>query len=177
MATTSWVIDPTHTEIQFKVRHLMITHVTGSFGKFNGTADTKDDNFESAQIRFNAEIDSITTSNEQRDGHLKSADFFDSAQFPQLTFVSNKFEKTGGEEYELYGDLTFHGVTKHLKLSVEHGGVIKDPWGNTRTGFTIEGKINRKDFGLVWNSVTDAGGVVLGDEVKINASVQFVKQA
>jgi polyisoprenoid-binding protein YceI len=177
MATTKWVLDPTHAEIQFKVRHLMITNVTGSFGKFDASVETTDDNFDTAKIRFSAEVDSITTNNEQRDGHLKSADFFETGKYPTLSFVSTKFEKVAGEDYTLYGDLSFHGVTKNIKLNVEHGGVIKDPWGNTRTGFTVEGKINRKDYGLVWNAATEAGGVVLGEDVKLHASVEFVKQA
>ena len=177
MATTKWILDPTHSVVQFKIRHLMITHVTGSFGKFNADVETTGENFETAKISFSAEVDSITTNNEQRDGHLKSADFFEIGKYPTLTFVSTKFEKIPGEEYHLYGDMSFHGVTKNIKLQVEHGGVIKDPWGNTRTGFTLEGKINRKDFGLVWNAATEAGGVVVGDEVKLHASVEFVKQA
>ena len=155
----------------------MITNVTGSFGKFDASVETTDDNFDTAKIRFSAEVDSITTNNEQRDGHLKSADFFETGKYPTLSFVSTKFEKVAGEDYTLYGDLSFHGVTKNIKLNVEHGGVIKDPWGNTRTGFTVEGKINRKDYGLVWNAATEAGGVVLGEDVKLHASVEFVKQA
>jgi polyisoprenoid-binding protein YceI len=177
MATTKWTLDPAHAEIQFKVRHLMIAHVTGSFGKFDAAIETTDENFDTSKISFSAEVDSITTNNEQRDGHLKSADFFESSKFPTLTFVSTKFEKVSGEEYVLYGDLTFHGVTKNVKLQVEHGGVIKDPWGNTRTGFTVEGKINRKDYGLVWNAATEAGGVVLGEDIKLHANVQFIKAA
>ena len=177
MATTKWALDPTHAEIQFKIRHLMITNVTGSFGKFDASVETTDDNFDTAKINFSAEVHSITTNNEQRDGHLKSADFFEASKHPTLTFVSTKFEKVSGEDYILYGDLTFHGVTKNIKLNVEHGGVIKDPWGNTRTGFTVEGKISRKDFGLVWNAATEGGGFVVGDEVKLHASVEFVKAA
>jgi polyisoprenoid-binding protein YceI len=177
MINTKWVLDPTHSEIQFKVRHLMITNVTGSFGKFNANVETAGENIETAKISFTAEVDSITTNNIQRDGHLKSADFFEISKFPVLTFVSTKFEKASGEEFILTGDLTFHGITKNIKLKVEHGGIIKDPWGNTRTGFTIEGKINRKDYGLVWNAATEAGGLVVGDEVKLHASVEFVKQA
>jgi len=176
MATTKWILDPTHSEIQFKIRHLMITHVTGSFSKFSADVETDGENFETARISFAAEVDSITTNNEQRDGHLKSADFFESSKHPKLTFVSAKLERVTGEEYSLTGAMSFHGVTKNIKLHVEHGGVIKDPWGNTRTGFTIEGKINRKDFGLVWNAATEAGGVVLSDDVKIHASAEFVKQ-
>jgi len=177
MATTLWTIDKTHSEIQFKIRHLMITHVTGSFGRFDATIETTDDNFDTAKINFSAEVDSITTNNEQRDGHLKSADFFEISKYPTLLFVSTKFENISGEEYNLYGDMTFHGVTKNIKLQVEHGGVIKDPWGMTRTGFSIEGKINRKDFGLTWNAATEAGGVVLSEDVKLHANVEFVKQA
>ncbi len=177
MASTKWILDPTHAEIQFKVRHLMITHITGSFGKFNADVETEGENFETAKVSFTAEVDSITTNNEQRDGHLKSADFFETSKYPVLTFTSTKLERITGEEYTLYGAMTFHGITKNINLHVIHGGVIKDPWGNTRTGFTVEGKINRKDFGLVWNAATEAGGVVVGDEVKIHVSVEFVKQA
>jgi polyisoprenoid-binding protein YceI len=177
MASAKWILDPTHAEIQFKVRHLMITHITGSFGKFSAEVETEGENFETAKASFTAEVDSITTNNEQRDGHLKSADFFESSKFPLLTFTSSKLERISGEEYTLYGAMSFHGITKNIKLHVEHGGIIKDPWGNTRTGFTLDGKINRKDFGLVWNAATEAGGVVVGDEVKIHVSVEFVKQA
>jgi polyisoprenoid-binding protein YceI len=155
----------------------MITHITGSFGKFSAEVETEGENFETAKASFTAEVDSITTNNEQRDGHLKSADFFESSKFPLLTFTSSKLERISGEEYTLYGAMSFHGITKNIKLHVEHGGIIKDPWGNTRTGFTLDGKINRKDFGLVWNAATEAGGVVVGDEVKIHVSVEFVKQA
>ncbi len=175
MATTKWTLDPAHAEIQFKVRHLMISHVTGSFSQFDAAIETTDDNFDTSKISFSAEIDSITTNNEQRDGHLKSADFFESSKFPTLSFVSTKFEKVSGEEYILYGDLNFHGVTKNVKLLVEHGGIIKDPWGNTRTGFTVDGKINRKDYGLAWNAATEAGGVVLGEDIKLHANVEFIK--
>jgi polyisoprenoid-binding protein YceI len=177
MATTKWILDPTHSEIQFKVRHLMITHVTGSFGKFTADLETEGENFETAKVSFTADVDTITTNNEQRDGHLKSADFFETSKFPVLTFVSSRLERISGEEYSLHGAMSFHGITKNITLHVEHGGVIKDPWGSTRTGFSIEGKINRKDFGLVWNAATEAGGVVLSDEVKIHASAEFVKQA
>ena len=177
MTSTKWTLDPTHSEIQFKIRHLMITNVTGSFGKFTADVETEGENFETAKVKFTAEVDSITTNNEQRDAHLKSEDFFETSKYPSLTFVSTKFEKISGEEYKLYGDLTFHGVTKSIKLDVEHGGIIKDPWGNIRTGFTLDGKVYRKDFGLVWNAVTEGGGFVVGDEVKIHASVEFIKQA
>jgi polyisoprenoid-binding protein YceI len=177
MANTKWKLDPTHSEVQFKIRHLMITNVTGSFGKFDAEVETAGQDFEGSKIRFTAEVDSITTNNEQRDAHLKSADFFEISKHPTLLFVSTRMEKLSGEEYTLYGDLTFHGVTKNIKLQVEHGGIINDPWGNVRTGFTIEGKINRKDFGLVWNAATEGGGLVVGEDVKIHVSVEFVKEA
>ena len=175
MATTKWVLDPTHAEIQFKVRHLMITTVTGSFGKFDASFETTDDDLETTKVTFSADVDSITTNNEQRDAHLKSADFFEAGKYPKLTFISTKLERVHGENYVLYGDMSFHGVTRNIKLNVEHGGVIKDPWGNTRTGFAIEGKVSRKDFGLVWNAATEGGGVVVSDEVRIHANVEFVK--
>jgi polyisoprenoid-binding protein YceI len=176
MSHTKWIIDPAHSEIQFTIRHLMITNVTGSFGKFNAEIEGEDQDFSSSKINFTADVDSISTNNEQRDGHLKSADFFDVAKNPTLTFVSTKLAKVSDEKYTLYGNLTMHGVTKPVTLNVEHGGVITDPWGKTRTGFTIEGKINRKEFSLEWNSPTETGGFVLGDDVKLHANVQFVKQ-
>ncbi len=177
MPTTKWALDPTHAEIQFKIRHLMITNVTGSFGKFTAEIETTDEGFDSATIIFSGEINSITTNNEQRDTHLKSPDFFDAPQFPTLAFKSTKLEKVSGDKYLLHGDLIMHGVTRPVKLNVEHGGVIKDPLGLTRTGFTVEGKLNRKEFGLVWNSATETGGVVLSEEVKLHAELEFVKQA
>jgi len=175
MAKIKWSMDPTHSEIQFKVRHLMITNVSGSFGRFSAEVETEGDKIETASVKFIAEVDSITTNNDQRDTHLKSADFFDATNYPELVFVSNGLKKIKDEEYELSGDLTIRGNKKPVKLKVEHGGVIKDPWGNTRTGFTVEGKINRKEFGLVWHGTTETGGLVVADEVRIHASVEFVQ--
>jgi polyisoprenoid-binding protein YceI len=177
MSNIKWNLDPAHAEVQFKVRHLMITTVTGSFGKFDASFETTGDNLETAKVNFSAQVDSITTNNEQRDAHLKSADFFEASKYPVLTFVSTNLERVSGEHYILYGDMSFHGITKNIKLNVEHGGVILDPWGNTRTGFTLEGKVSRKDFGLVWNAATEAGGVVVGDEVKIHVNAEFIKTA
>jgi polyisoprenoid-binding protein YceI len=176
MVTTAWAIDPAHSEIQFKVKHLMITTVTGSFAKFNGTAQTDGDDFQNASISFSAEVASISTNNEQRDGHLKSADFFDAAQFPELSFVSTSMKKTGGDEYTLEGNLTMHGVTKPVTLQVESAGIQKDPWGNTKAGFELSGKLSRKEFGLVWNAPTESGGVLVSDDVKLVMSVQLAKQ-
>ncbi len=174
MATTNWIIDASHSEIQFKVKHLVITTVTGSFQEFSGTVESGD-TFENAKISFEANTASVNTNSEQRDGHLKSGDFFDSEKFPKLTFHATKFTKKG-DDFELVGDLTIKDVTKSVTLAVEHGGTAKDPWGNTKAGFEISGKINRKDFGLIWNAPTEAGGVLVSDEVKLIANVQLLKQ-
>jgi polyisoprenoid-binding protein YceI len=177
MALTNWVIDPTHSEVQFKIKHLMITNITGSFNIFSATVQTEEEDFTKAKISFTADVDSIATGNEQRDGHLKSPDFFDAAKFPQIKFVETKVENVDNDgSYELYGNLTIHGITKNIKLDIEFGGVVEDAYGNTKAGFTINGKINRKDFGLVWNAVTEAGGVVLSDDVRIVSEIQLIKQ-
>lgn len=172
---TQWNLDPTHSDVNFRVKHLVISTVTGSFGKFEATAETEGDNFETAQVRFSADVNSISTNQEQRDGHLKSPDFFDVANFPTLTFVSSSVKKTGEDQYTITGDLSLHGVTKQIELHVEHGGIMKDPYGNIKAGFEVTGKINRKDFGLNWSAVTEAGGIVVSDEVKFSANVQFAK--
>ncbi|MFM2363833.1 MAG: hypothetical protein RLZZ316_2735 [Bacteroidota bacterium] len=175
MAT--YKIDPSHSEIQFKVKHMMITNVNGQFTQFDGslTADAAD--FSDAQINFEAAIDSITTHNEQRDAHLKSADFFNAPEFPKLTFVSSSFKKNTDDNYKLTGVLTIRGISKTVELDVEYGGTMTDPWGQVKAGFEINGKISRKEFDLKWNTVTEAGGVVVGDEVKLHLGVQLVKQA
>lgn len=172
MAITKWSLDPAHSEIQFKVKHLMIATVTGSFTAFDVTAETENDDFMKAKISFTAQSDSINTGNGQRDGHLKSDDFFSAEKFPQI-----KFEATEYKNDDLYGNLTIRDVTKSVKLSVDFGGIAKDGWGNTKAGFSISGKISRKEFGLQWNSVTEAGGVVVGDEVRILGEIQLAKQA
>jgi polyisoprenoid-binding protein YceI len=176
MATTKWVLDPTHAEIQFKVKHLMISTVTGSFREFEGEVETTGDDFTTAKARFSAPIRSISTNNEQRDAHLLAGDFFDAENHPNLTFVSDRLEPVDDENYKVYGTLTIRGVSKPVVLDAELGGVAKDPWGNTRAGFTVTGKINRQDFGVSFSAVTETGGVMLGNEVKLIASVQFVKQ-
>jgi polyisoprenoid-binding protein YceI len=177
MATTKWKIDTAHSEIQFKVKHLMITTVTGHFKKFDLNADTDNDNFATAKkIVFTADINSIDTNNSQRDAHLRSADFFNAEQYGQLRFVGNKYE-AHGDEAKLFGELTIKETTKPIVLNVEHGGIVTDPYGQTKAGFTVNGKISRKEFGLTWNAVTEAGQVVVGDEIKIHAEIQLVKQA
>jgi len=176
MATTKWAIDPTHSEIHFKVKHLMITTVTGSFKNFTAAAETASEDFSNAAISFSADTNSVSTGNEQRDGHLQSADFFDAEKFPTLSFASTSYTKKGDDEFALTGNLTIKDVTKPVTLAVEFGGVAKDPWGNTKAGFTLSGKINRKDFGLNWNAVTEAGGLLVSEEVKISAEIQLVQQ-
>ena len=176
MATTKWILDPSHSEVEFKVKHMMISNVSGEFGKFEASVETEGEDFQTAKVTFTADIDSISTGNDQRDGHLKSPDFFDAAKFPQLKFVATKYENVDNDgSYEIYGDLTIRGVTKKVKLDAEFGGVIKDPWGNTRAGISINGKINRKEFGLAWHAVTEAGGLVVSDDVRIHANLEFVK--
>ena len=178
MATRTWAIDPTHSEVHFKIKHLMITNVTGSFDIFQASVATEDEDFSTAKVNFTADVNSISTGNEQRDEHLKSADFFDAATYPQIKFTAIKAENVDNDgSYELHGDLTIRDITKNVKLSVEFGGVVKDPYGNTKAGFTINGKINRKDFGLTWNAVTEAGGVVVSDEVRIISEIQLIEQA
>ena len=177
MATKNWVTDPTHSEIKFKIKHLMITNVTGNFDIFNVSAQTEDEDFTKAKISFTADVNSISTGNEQRDSHLKSEDFFDAANHPQVKFTATKYEAVDNDgSFTLYGDLSIRETTKNVKLDVEFGGIVKDPYGNTKAGFTINGKINRKDFGLTWNAVTEAGGIVVSDEVRIACEIQLIEQ-
>jgi len=177
MANIKWVLDPTHSEIGFKVKHLMISSVAGTFTGFNGTVETQGEDFTTAQVNFSAEIDSISTNNEQRDAHLKNGDFFDAENHPLLTFESSGLVREDDENYKLNGKLSIRGISKQVSLNVEFGGTTIDPWGNKRAGFSIRGKINRSDFGINFGMVSEAGGLLLGDEVKLSADVQFVKQA
>jgi polyisoprenoid-binding protein YceI len=176
MANIKWAVDPAHSEVLFKVKHLMISTVTGHFNKFNVEAETVTEDFNTAKkIEFSADIDSIDTNNEQRNGHLKSADFFNLEKYPKLLFTGKKYEGNG-DEAKLYGDLTISGITKPIVLNVDFGGIALDPYGQTKAGFTVTGKFNRKDFGLTWGAVTEAGNVVVSDDVKIIAEIQLVKQ-
>ena len=176
MSTTKWVIDPTHSEIGFKVKHMMFTNVSGKFSKFDATIESENNDFENSKIEFTGAIDSITTGNADRDTHLLSPDFFDAAQFPEIKFSATSFAKINEGEYELVGDLTLHGVTKSVKLAADQGGLMKDPWGNTKMALALEGKINRKDWGLNWNSALETGGVLVSEEVRLNIELQFVQQ-
>lgn len=178
MATlTKWVLDPMHSEVQFKIKHLVIATVSGFFTSFEGQAETESEDFTNAAIEFSLDVDSIDTRQIQRDGHLKSADFFDAEQYPKITFKSTSFTKEKNEEYVLVGDLTIKDVTKPVTLAVEYGGTTPDMRGNTKAGFEITGKINRKEFGLVYDGVTEAGAIVLGEDIKLHINVEFTKEA
>lgn len=176
MASTTWAIDPTHSEISFKVKHMMFTNVSGKFGKYAATVVTEDDNFDNAHIEFSADIDSVDTRNADRDTHLKSPDFFDAASHPKMTFKSTSFKKVDEGNYQLTGDLNLKGVSKSVTFPVEFSGLMTDPWGNSKVGLNIEGKLNRKDWGLNWNSAIEAGGVLVGEEVRLEIQLQFIKQ-
>jgi polyisoprenoid-binding protein YceI len=170
-----WAIDPSHSELAFKVKHMMITSVKGEFKKF--TVDIDGDDIMKSPITASIDAASIFTKDDQRDGHLRSADFFDVEKFPALTFKSTSFKKVDGDKYVLKGLLTIKDVTKEVTLDVEFGGISKDPWGKEKTGFSLEGKISRSDFGLTWNAALETGGVLVSDEVRISAEVQFAKEA
>ncbi len=175
---TKWAIDPTHSEISFKVKHLMITNVKGTFNEFGGTVNTSNQSFGTSDIEFSMNAASINTGVADRDAHLRSADFFDAENHKKISFTGEKIENDDADgSYTLVGDLTIRGITKIIKLDVEFGGVMKDPWGNEKAGYTINGKINRKDFGLNWNATLEAGGVLVSDDVKISCEIQLVKQA
>ncbi|WP_431108992.1 YceI family protein [Winogradskyella poriferorum] len=174
MSIKTWVVDPAHSEINFKVKHLMISNVKGEFTTFNATIDSED--FSKSTISVHIDANSISTNNEDRDNHLRSADFFEVETYPEITFVSTSVNKVSDDEYQITGNLTIKGTTKEITLDTEFGGFMKDPYGNEKAGFSINGKLNRKDFGLNWNAALEAGGVMVGNEVKINAEMQFVKQ-
>lgn len=171
-----WKIDPAHSEIQFKVKHLMITTVTGYFRKFDLEVETETDDFTTAgRIEFTADVDSVDTNNQQRDTHLKSPDFFNADEHGQLKFVGRKYE-ANGDSARLHGDLSIRGVTKPITLNVDFAGLVVDPYGQTKAGFTINGKVSRKEFGLTWNAVTEAGQVVVSDDIRLQCEIQLVKQ-
>ena len=176
MATTKWVLDPSHSEVEFKVKHMMISTVTGNFSKFDASVETEGEDFKTVKVTFTINVDSISTKNEQRDEHLKGVDFFDSKDFPEIKFVGTKVEGVDNDgSFEVYGDLIIRGITHNIKLDAEFGGVIKDPWGNTRAGITISGKINRKEFGLTWSGATETGSLIVSEDVKIHAGLEFIK--
>ncbi len=172
--SAKWVLDPTHSELTFKVKHLMISNVKGEFKNF--TAEIDNEEFEKGSVKVTVETASVFTNNTDRDNHLKSADFFDVENHPTLTFTSTSFTKVDDDEFKLKGLLTVKEVSKEVILDVEFGGINKDPWGNIKAGFSFKGKINRKDWGLNWNAALETGGVLVSDEVIIAGEVQFAKQ-
>ena len=171
---TKWSIDPTHSEVQFKVKHLVISTVTGTFKKFEGALETESEDFDGAKATFNLDVASIDTNVADRDAHLKSDDFFSAEKFPHITFEGT-LKKSGSDTFKLVGPLTIRDVTKEIELDVELGGTMVDPYGQTKAGFEISGVINRKEYGLNWSAVTEAGGVVVADKVKLQLNVQVVK--
>ncbi|GAC1425488.1 MAG: YceI family protein [Chitinophagaceae bacterium] len=173
---SKWIIDTVHSEVGFKIKHLVISNASGKFTSFEATVDSSKDDFTDAKISFSADIDSVQTGNEQRDGHLKSPDFFDAAKYPKLSFVSTSFTKKDGSDYILKGEFTMHGITKPVELAVEFGGIQKDLYGQTIAGFEITGKLKRADFNLRWSAVTEAGGLVVGEDVKIHINAELIKQ-
>ena len=173
MATT-WQLDPTHSELGFKVKHLMITNIKGEFRNFSAEIDGED--FSKAAISAMIDTSSIFTNEDNRDAHLKNADFFDIDNHKEMTFKGNSLNKIDDENFELTGMLSIKGISKEIKLGVEYGGTSTDPWGNEKMGFSINGKINRNDYGLNFNAALETGGFLLGEEVKINADLQFVKK-
>jgi polyisoprenoid-binding protein YceI len=173
---TQWVLDPSHSELLFKVKHMMITNVKGEFRKFAAEVNTIGTDFSTASVSLTIDVASIFTNSDDRDGHLKSPDFFDADNHKEITFTGTSMTKADDDKFVLTGDLTIKGHTRSVSLDVEFGGTNKDPWGNEKAGFSVSGKIHRKDFGLNWNAALETGGVLVSDEVKINAEVQFVKQ-
>jgi polyisoprenoid-binding protein YceI len=171
-----WKIDPMHSEVKFKVKHLVISTVTGEFRKFNITAETENDKFENAKISFEADVNSIDTREPQRDAHLKSADFFDAANHPKMVFISKSFKRISDHKYELVGDLTIRGTAREIKLDVTYNGKVKGIQGEDVAGFEINGKLNRQDFGLKWNALTEAGGIVVGDEIELEIELEMHKE-
>lgn len=176
MASTTWGLDAAHSEVTFRVKHLVIATVSGKFGRFSSTVSAEGDDFTTANIAFEVETGSIDTGVEARDNHLRSNDFFNSEAFPKMAFTATAIRQVDGSEYEMDGQLTIRDVTKPVTFKVEFGGIVKDPYGQTKAAFEVEGKINRKEFGLSWDALTEAGGAVVSSDVKFQANVQYVKQ-
>ena len=174
---TKWSIDPTHSEIAFKVKHLMIANVKGSFKQFDASIYTLGNDFKTAEIDVWIDVSSINTGDTKRDEHLKSVDFFDAGNHKQITFVSTSFQKTDSiSNYEIWGKLTIKNQTKNIKLNAHVGGIMKDPWGNEKAGFEVVGTINRSDWGLVWNTSLEAGGLMVSDEIHISCELELINK-
>ncbi len=175
MTKTKWALDTAHSSVDFSVRHMMIANVKGTFTSFNATIEADPADLTTANIEFSVDTASVDTRNKDRDGHLVSADFFDSANYPAMTFKAVAIEKTDDGEYNLIGNLTLRGVTKQETFAVTFEGQGKDPWGNEKAGFSVTGTLNRSDYGLVWNAALETGGVLVGDKVKVNLQIQAAK--
>ena len=171
-----WQIDNSHSHVGFSVKHMMIATVRGQFHAYTGTLELDAADLTRSRIAGTIEVASIDTKEAKRDEHLRSADFFDVEHFPKITFESRRIERVEGDEYRVVGDLTIRGVTKEVVLDAEYAGIHKDPWGNTRTGFSAKGAIDRKDFGLTWNAALETGGVLVGDKVKLSLELEVVQQ-
>ena len=174
-AATSWNLDKSHSGVKFGIDHLVISEVEGTFKVFNGSLTSPTPDFNNAKVDFTVDVNSISTDDEKRDGHLKSDDFFNAEKYPAMKFSSTSFKKVKGNAYVMEGNLTIRDVTKKVKWAVIYGGTVKDPWGNIKARFKASSKINRKDFGLKWGSVTEAGGAVVGDEVRMIVNVEFAQ--
>lgn len=174
---TSWNVDKMHSEVGFKVKHMMITNVSGSFGEFDVNATTQGEDFSTANIGFSVDINSINTGVADRDGHLKSDDFFNAEAYPQMTFKSTGITKKDDENFTISGDLTIRDITKKVDFDAKFGGIAVDPYGQTKAGLTVTGKVKRSEFGLKWSAITEAGSIVVSDDIKLHGEIQLVKQA
>ncbi len=176
MSSQSWKIDEVHSKIRFSARHMVISEVEGQFNKFDFRLTNDENDFTTSKVELIIEADSVDTRNNDRDNHLRSADFFDVDKFPEIKFISSSVQKINEEEYKMKGDLTIKEYTRPIELEVKYGGQIKDPWGNTRAGFNVKGTINRFDYGLKWNSLIETGGAVVGKNININCDIEVVKE-
>ncbi len=176
MSEKKWSLDPAHSEIQFKVKHLVISTLTGSFDKFDGEAVTPEDTFENGQITISIDAKSINTNNSQRDEHLRSEEFFKTDEHPEITVKTTSIKQVSGDDYVIIADFTMRGVTKSVEFKGEYGGEATDGYGNNKVGLEVTAKINRKDYGLNWNAVIEGGGLTVSEEVKLIANLQFIQQ-
>lgn len=175
LAQTKWAFDKVHSKVEFSVSHLVISEVSGFFKSFDGTVEATKDDFSDAKIDFSVDINSIDTDNQNRDGHLKSDDFFNAEKFPKMIFKGKSLKKVGKNKYKLTGDLTIRDITKSITLDVVYNGTVKDPWGNTKAGFKVKGTVNRFDYGLKWNTLMETGGAVVGKDVEIKVDLELQK--
>ena len=176
MERKKWVLDKANSQIHFMVKHMMITTVTGGFSEFDGSVETDDNDFSTAKIEFTAQALSVFTGNAGRDMHVRSADFFDIDKYPQLKFVSTSVKRIDDKHFKLHGNMTIKDITKEIEVDVKVTGFVKDPAGKERVGFFISGSIHRKDFGLKWNVITEAGNILVGEEARISCDVQLIEE-